>query len=834
MEDAGILDFRIATAGHGPLRQDSLIALTSSCVLTSDAAAAYSPGSSCYLACRSPHGGSLLWRRNVCSSPGDGNASFYIAYSRHDDRVYSVDSAARVRAWNGNDGSLLWELQLARNKLWNTLDVSRKNEVLVGAGASHVQAIQADSGQLLGEPQRHGSIAAEVARQQLAVTCGGRNIALDHTRKMLESSDGQALELGLTEEDSFRSMTLLECVDEDSQLFLVSNRGVSVFVSCSSSECRVQWTAHEGLSAVSQALFLDASHKLVHDQAHNLLDFSSRLTAQWKRITLLVSSLMATSSTDNHLFGFIQTAVLLSPTSHSIYGMETVGERRSKLVFMVDLPDDATVKHAMIHGAPNAPKAVHGIHGSVLTKHVLVVSHTNDWIQWKCMDGTTGQILTQENKISLPAPVRQMLPMTTMVSSACQQSVMLVLHDGSVLVAPNTASNKESIAGALSSTPNGFYTHTVDREQATAETFWVPNLNSKLVQTGSASFPGERIVRVAYPMRDEVVSSPSVALGDDSLLIKYINPHLMVVMTMEKDGVVIDTSRITAALEAVTTEVKGKQSRKPVGASAEEGSTTSGIKDGPNLFVNLVDTVSGRVLYRVSHSNSLDHPRPAAIVSENWVFYTYANAKTRRAEIGVLSLFEGMIGSKGLTAFTSPEQMTSLSSLDIREAKPVVLSKVYSLAKPATAIGVTKTHRGISSHRLVLATIDGQVQTIDRKSLEPRRPVGEIKDSEKKEGLAQYSEFVPFLSFLSLSYNQTIENVQTVITAPTDLESQSLILAFGGPDIFFARMSPSRGFDLLPESFSRALVSLLVAGLLVVLVVVRRRVASKIKSVGWL
>jgi hypothetical protein len=105
--------------------------------------------------------------------------------------------------------------------------------------------------------------------------------------------------------------------------------------------------------------------------------------------------------------------------------------------------------------------------------------------------------------------------------------------------------------------------------------------------------------------------------------------------------------------------------------------------------------------------------------------------------------------------------------------------------------------------------------------IEPRRPVGQVKDSEKREGLHQYSELVPSLSYMALSYNKVVESTKAILTAPTGLESQSLVLAYGGPDIFFARTSPSKGFDLLPESFSRVLLSSIVAALMVVLVVVK-------------
>jgi hypothetical protein len=295
-----------------------------------------------------------------------------------------------------------------------------------------------------------------------------------------------------------------------------------------------------------------------------------------------------------------------------------------------------------------------------------------------------------------------------------------------------------------------------------------------------------------------------------------------------------EEKEIAAALQR-TKKVTPK--RKPVGVLATDANSADAAisaDDDPNLFVNVMDVVSGRLLYRTSHSNAGFYPTPSIAVSENWVYYSFVNEKSRRAVIGVLSLYDGMIDSKGLTAFASPEQATSFSSLDAREAKPVVLAKSYSIAKPVTALGVTMTKSGISTPRLILATVNGQIYSLDRKTLEPRRPVGNLKEFEKKEGLIQYSEFIHTVSYFSLSYNLTIESATGITAAPTDLESQSLVLAFGGPDLFFIRTSPSRGFDLLPDSFNRVLLTIVVVGLLAVLAETRRRAFKKMLTQGWL
>ena len=193
-----------------------------------------------------------------------------------------------------------------------------------------------------------------------------------------------------------------------------------------------------------------------------------------------------------------------------------------------------------------------------------------------------------------------------------------------------------------------------------------------------------------------------------------------------------------------------------------------------------------------------------------------------------------MIDKSGLTAFASPEQLTSFSSLNARETKPVVLAKTYTIPMPATALGITSTRSGISGRQLLLATLDGKIQAIPRKMLEPRRPLGQVKESEKKEGLVQYHELIQTVSYMTLSHNQTVEGVQSIITTPTDVESQTLLLAYGGPDIFYARTAPSKAFDLLPDNFNRVLLSIVVAGLVVALVTLRHLVSKKVVKQGWI
>jgi len=96
----------------------------------------------------------------------------------------------------------------------------------------------------------------------------------------------------------------------------------------------------------------------------------------------------------------------------------------------------------------------------------------------------------------------------------------------------------------------------------------------------------------------------------------------------------------------------------------------------------------------------------------------------------------------------------------------------------------------------------------------------------------RYSPLIPLVSLWTPSYNETVD-AEAIISASAGLESQSLVLAYGGADIFFARLAPSKGFDLLPENFNRILLSIVVVGLLVAVAVVRNMAGKKMVTMAW-
>jgi len=402
----------------------------------------------------------------------------------------------------------------------------------------------------------------------------------------------------------------------------------------------------------------------------------------------------------------------------------------------------------------------------------------------------------------------------------------------------------------------------------------------------------ETILSVTYPQRNEVVQSPTTIVGDDSLLLKYLNPHLCVVVTeatprfiaevidgtsTSEDGGVAegssgddDEENVTegkkfydalsagAGLPPATARSGATTSKKPIGATRPDGvdddaSSTSGggattnaatttkipAPTVPTLFINLIDTVSGQIVYRVSHAHttpSTTHTTSTTnvpvVISENWVIYAFPNHRTRRTELGVLTLHEGMIDKHGITAFSSPTQQLTFSSMS--SPKPIVLTKTFGIARPVSAVGVTNTRGGISSKSILLATgVNGQIVRVDRRMLDPRRPAGVPKLTEKAEGLLQYAPLIPISPLLTPSYSNNVAHVTSIISTAANLESQTLMLAYGGPDIFFTRFAPSKGFDSLPESFNKLLLILVLLALFIGLMKAKSMSGKKSIKFGW-
>ena len=133
---------------------------------------------------------------------------------------------------------------------------------------------------------------------------------------------------------------------------------------------------------------------------------------------------------------------------------------------------------------------------------------------------------------------------------------------------------------------------------------------------------------------------------------------------------------------------------------------------------------------------------------------------------------------------------------------------------------------------MLVGTKSGQVVAVDMRFLDPRRPVGIPSKQEQEEGLISYFGEIPLIPVVTLTYHLQVELIQNIHAIPTKLESTCLVFA-SGLDLFYTRMQPSEGFDLIAEEFNYPLLIMMTTGLFIATTLARGAVKKKKLATQW-
>ncbi|RMX69679.1 hypothetical protein KXD40_006786 [Peronospora effusa] len=304
----------------------------------------------------------------------------------------------------------------------------------------------------------------------------------------------------------------------------------------------------------------------------------------------------------------------------------------------------------------------------------------------------------------------------------------------------------------------------------------------------------EQVIATSHHHDHSVVDSAVTITGDDSLLIKYLNPNLF-------------------GLATIATE-----------ASESNNEATS------VLHVSLIDSVAGRIIHRLRHPHATGPVR--MVQSENWLVYSYWNYKEKRTEMVSLSLFDGAMGMHSLNLWKRPSWTSTRSSFDPKA--PFVLQKSFIYPTKITSLGVTVTAHGITPQSILVGMETGQIFKLARNFIDPRQPERQLTPEEQAEGLMMYSPLLPVYNRpqAMLTYNRTVENLKSISTAAAELESTTLVFAHG-LDMFYVRMAPAKAFDLLPSDFNHEMLILLCLAFLVVTFLTKALAQRKALQTAW-
>ncbi|KAF9388638.1 hypothetical protein BGX21_000273 [Mortierella sp. AD011] len=302
-------------------------------------------------------------------------------------------------------------------------------------------------------------------------------------------------------------------------------------------------------------------------------------------------------------------------------------------------------------------------------------------------------------------------------------------------------------------------------------------------------FPeGEEIAVIAERPSYEVMASLGRVLGDRGVLYKYQNPNYAAVITINP---------------------------KPK------------LGVAPYMTIYLVDTVKGSILYQATHENvGLSQPILATQYENNVVYTFWSEGETSTSAKGYQAVALELYESKTRNQRTKSETFSSFSN-----ERPDVIAQSFPFPHSATAIGVTSTKAGISSKDILFGLSRQSLLAVNKRFLDPRRPVGTPTAQEKEEMLIPYAPISEDPRQF-LSYNLEVAGIKKIATSPTLLESTTIVVAYG-LDVFTTRHAPSKTFDILNEDFSKLQLMLTIVVLTAVLFVTAPMMRKKMLKEQW-
>lgn len=318
-----------------------------------------------------------------------------------------------------------------------------------------------------------------------------------------------------------------------------------------------------------------------------------------------------------------------------------------------------------------------------------------------------------------------------------------------------------------------------------------------MVPTWSLSLaPGERVVGYATHPEDDIVASLGRVLEDRSVLYKYLNPHLLSILTHDVDG--------------------GDEEK-------EKGKGGVGT-----LGVYLVDSVTGSLLHHVTHPGvrvGADGSGVSITQRENWVAYTFFSSSSsgnpvKGGILTVLDLYEA--GDKA-----PPGNHTSSFT---RPSPPVIHSRAYPIfggsGDEVQAMGVSGTRNGITTKEFLLALSSHKIFGLSKGFLDAMSMTVDSSSSSASRNLGEDGRMI-------VSYDLEVMGTRGILTAPSLLESTSLVLTYGEVDVWWTQVTPSGTFDLLSADFSKEMLIMTIMTLSAAILFTRPMVKRKMLSQSW-
>eukprot|EP00916_Digyalum_oweni_P013225 GHVL01021727.1.p1 GENE.GHVL01021727.1~~GHVL01021727.1.p1 ORF type:complete len:1000 (+),score=160.76 GHVL01021727.1:36-3035(+) len=433
---------------------------------------------------------------------------------------------------------------------------------------------------------------------------------------------------------------------------------------------------------------------------------------------------------------------------------------------------------------------------------VAVLTKNQQIIVW--LDGLTGETLHLYETV----PLARVLHFPTWQTSDFETSsetvdpVLIVTpmdeDEWSVSLTPGDISDNSETIEKLKKTINNLHFHTIDEEKMTllgyrinfkdinrcsigvkeclstigASKTWMIALQSKV-----------KILASSHVLHSQFGHAPALVKGDTSIKFKHIDKNLMALVIQDVDT---DNKLKLILVNTVTGDIKYQ-------LWLHEGSTKG--QDQTNVLVALCD---------------------------NFVVVHYWNPWNAYWQVTVVELFKDRVDPgpwKIISSFGKENRESAFNSEPLE-----IVERTYSFNSAAKAIGVSASRDGITTRGILFALSNNNILMLTKTQVSARRPVIPPRTPPKgddkeliEEGIPPYNSTLAIKAEDMLAYNQLVFGIKDIVSSPTNLESTSLVLAYG-LDLFFTPLQPAKGFDVLSQSFNYPLLVMsivaLAAGLL--------------------